>query len=146
MFNRSCYLLIVSIVSSHCRIRSCAVHAFLNHHVWLGFCVRWPAILSVDYRGRFVNQRIRRESPEPKMEHLFEFADNLPHESLNCSHVMFEFSKKDEFELQTLCSHEQSLLVIHLPNNFFRLPTRLLAYRTIEPIKMQFIKSFASFC
>lgn len=59
-------------------------NASLNHHVWLGFYVRWPAILSVDYRGIFANWQIRLEFRAPKMEHSFEFGDSRLHEFLNC--------------------------------------------------------------
>lgn len=83
MFNRSCYLLIVSIVSSRCLIRMNVTNASLSHHVWLGFYVQWPAILSVDYRGIFANSRIRPEFQAPKMERLSEFDGSRLHESLN---------------------------------------------------------------
>lgn len=86
IFNRSCYLLAVSIASSHCcPIRLNVFHASLNHHVWLDFYVRWPTIWSVDYRGKFANWQIRPKFPAPKMEHWFEFDDNRLHVYVNCS-------------------------------------------------------------
>lgn len=88
IFNRSCYLLIVSIASSRCcPNRLNALHASLNHHVWLDFCVRWPTILSVDYRGKFANWRIRPKFLAPKTEHSFEFDDNHLRVCVSWSHV-----------------------------------------------------------
>lgn len=85
IFNRSCYLLIVLIASFHCcPNRMYALHASLNHHVWMDFCEQWPTILSVGYRGRFVNWQIRPKFPVPKMEHSSGFVDSLLHVCVSC--------------------------------------------------------------
>lgn len=94
MFNRSCYLLIVSIVSSRCRIR---MHTFLNHRVWSGFYVQWPAILSADCRGRFASLQILLKFRAPKMERSFEFGGSLLHVSWNCR------SRRTKFD--QICAH-----------------------------------------